>query len=108
MPPAHVPHRGDSPGRSRIPFAGGGTLSLVVTYGTFDELHIGHLRLLERARALGSGLAVGVATDEFSMSRGIVPVVPFEERCELVSGLACVDEVFSEQSWEQKAPDIVR
>ena len=83
-------------------------MGLVVTYGTFDLLHVGHLRLLERARALGSSLAVGVSTDAFNAVKGKEAVVPFAERCELLLGLACVDEVFAEDSWEQKAADIAR
>ena len=83
-------------------------MGLVVTYGTFDMLHVGHLRLLERARALGTGLAVGVSTDAFNATKGKEAVVPFAERCELLLGLGCVDEVFAEESWEQKETDIVR
>ena len=83
-------------------------MRLVLTYGTFDLLHIGHVRLLERASALGSGLAVGVSTDEFARAKGHEPVVPFEERCEMLMALWCVDEVFAEESWDQKAADIAR
>ena len=83
-------------------------MSRVVTYGTFDLLHVGHLRLLERARALGSSLAVGVSTEAFNAVKGKEAVVPFEERCELLLGLACVDEVFAEETWEQKKADIAR
>ena len=83
-------------------------MRLVLTYGTFDLLHIGHVRLLERASALGSGLAVGVSTDDFARAKGHQPVVPFEERSEMLMALWCVDEVFPEESWEQKATDIGR
>ena len=83
-------------------------MRLVLTYGTFDLLHIGHVRLLERASALGSGLAVGVSTDEFARVLGQQPVVPFEERCQMLMALWCVDEVFPEDNAEQKAADIAR
>lgn len=83
-------------------------MRLVLTYGTFDLLHIGHVRLLERASALGSGLAVGVSTDEFARAKGHQPVVPFEERSEMLMALWCVDEVFPEERWEQQAADIIR
>lgn len=82
-------------------------MGLVVTYGTFDLLHVGHVRLLQRARALGSELAVGVSTDAFDAVKGKQSVVPFEERCEMVLALECVDEVFPEENWEQKGTDIV-
>lgn len=83
-------------------------MRLVLTYGTFDLLHIGHVRLLERASALGSGLAVGVATDAFAHAKGQSPVVPFEERCAMLMALWCVDEVFPQEGWEQKEADIAR
>lgn len=81
---------------------------LVITYGTFDLLHVGHTRLLKRARELGSALGVGVSTDEFNLTKGKRAIVPFDERCELLQELTCVDFVFPESSWEQKAGDIVR
>ena len=83
-------------------------MRLVLTYGTFDLLHIGHVRLLERASALGSGLAVGVSTDEFARAKGHQPVVPFEERSEMLMALWCVDEVFPEEGPEQQQADVVR
>lgn len=83
-------------------------MGLVVTYGTFDLLHMGHLRLLERAAALGDGLAVGVSTDEFNAVKGKRCVVPYGERAALVSALRVVTQVFPEESWDQKAEDITR
>ncbi len=78
----------------------------ILTYGTFDLFHIGHLRLLERLRSMGDRLLVGVSTDEFNTSKGKKTVVPFADRLEIVRGLRCVDLAFAETCWEQKAEDI--
>lgn len=78
----------------------------ILTYGTFDLFHIGHLRILERARSLGDRLIVGVSTDEFNAEKGKKTAIPFEERCNIVASLRCVDAVIPEQCWEQKPIDI--
>lgn len=78
----------------------------VLTYGTFDLLHIGHLNLLERLRALGDELYVAVSTDEFNHRKGKRCVVPYAERIRLVSALRCVDFTLPENDWAQKATDI--
>lgn len=78
----------------------------ILTYGTFDLFHIGHLRLLERLRAMGDRLIVGVSTDEFNTSKGKKTVVPFADRIAIVRGLRCVDITIAETCWEQKARDI--
>lgn len=78
----------------------------VLTYGTFDLFHVGHLRLLERLRALGDRLVVGVSTDEFNHEKGKRTVLPFSDRMEIVSALRCVDLAFPETCWEQKTGDI--
>lgn len=80
----------------------------VVTYGTFDLFHIGHLRLLERAAALGDRLVVGVSTDEFTREKGKTSIQPYEERVRIVAALRVVDAVFPEKSWDQKPRDIER
>jgi glycerol-3-phosphate cytidylyltransferase len=75
----------------------------VVTFGTFDVFHVGHLRLLERARALGDELIVGVSTDALNVAKkGRPPVFPEDERVALIRALRCVDEVFLEESLEAK------
>lgn len=79
---------------------------VVLTYGTFDLLHVGHLNLLERLGALGTQLIVGVSTDEFNAAKGKRTVIPFEDRARLVTALKCVDVVIPENSWEQKRLDI--
>ena len=75
----------------------------VITFGTFDVFHVGHLRLLERARAYGHRLTVGISTDNLNISKkGRPPVYTQEERKEIVRALKCVDEVFYEESLELK------
>jgi glycerol-3-phosphate cytidylyltransferase len=80
----------------------------VLTYGTFDLFHVGHLRLLNRARDLGDRLIVGVSTDEFNAGKGKKTVVSFADRIEIVRSIKGVDEAFAESSWEQKIEDIQR
>ena len=71
--------------------------STVVTFGTFDVFHFGHLSLLERARALGSRLVVGVSTDDLNVSKkGRAPVFSQQERSRIVGALRCVDETVLE------------
>lgn len=79
----------------------------VITYGTFDLFHIGHLRLLQRLKALGSRVIVGVSTDEFNLGKGKKCLIPYEQRADIVSNLKQVDMVIPESSWEQKEQDIV-
>lgn len=71
----------------------------IITFGTFDVLHIGHVRILQRARDLGDYLIVGVSSDELNFSKkGRNPVYPYANRVELLSALKCVDEIFKEES----------
>lgn len=79
---------------------------IVITYGTFDLFHIGHLRLLKRLKNLGDKLYVGVSTDEFNALKNKKSFISFEDRCEIVKSLECVDYVFPENNWEQKVEDI--
>lgn len=75
----------------------------VITFGTFDVLHIGHLRILERARALGDRLVVGVSSDALNLSKkGRPPVFSEQERIALINALEVVDSVFLEESLEAK------
>ena len=75
----------------------------VITFGTFDVFHVGHLRVLERAAALGDRLVVGVSADALNLrKKGRVPVFSERERIEIVSALRVVDEVFVEESLELK------
>ena len=80
----------------------------ILTYGTFDLLHIGHLRLLMRARALGDHLTVAISTDEFNLTeKSKTCVIPYADRALLVSNLKCVDEVIPETTWDQKVRDVI-
>lgn len=81
-------------------------MTTVITYGTFDLFHIGHLNLLSRARALGSRLVVGVSTDGFNALKAKRSIIPFEDRRRIVAALSCVDDTFGEDSWDQKRADI--
>ena len=83
-------------------------LKTVITYGTFDLFHVGHLKLLERARALGDRLVVGVSTDAFNEGKGKRTVIPYADRAAIVRAIRCVDDVIPEESWEQKPDDIRR
>jgi glycerol-3-phosphate cytidylyltransferase len=81
-------------------------MKTVITYGTFDLFHVGHLRMLRRARELGDRLIVGVSTDEFTLEKGKKAVFSFSDRVEIVSAIRYVDDVFAESTWEQKVADI--
>ena len=78
----------------------------VITYGTFDLFHIGHLRILERAKELGDYLVVAVSSDEFNAVKGKECVYPYEDRALIVEALKCVDKVIPEHNWQQKTDDI--
>lgn len=81
----------------------------IVTFGTYDVFHVGHLRLLERARALGDRLIVGVSSDELNYrKKGRYPVFTQQERMDIVAALRCVDEVFIEESLELKREYLLR
>lgn len=88
---------------SQTPLISGKT---VITYGTFDLFHIGHLNMLERLSEMGETLIVAVSTDEFNAKKGKESFYSYQERAKIVSALGCVDKVIPEQSWEQKADDI--
>lgn len=78
----------------------------VITYGTFDILHYGHINLLKRAKALGDYLIVGCSTDEFNLMKGKKAFYPYQERKKLLESLRYVDLVIPEENWEQKPLDI--
>ena len=83
----------------------------VITYGTFDLFHIGHLKLLQRARALGGAdgtLTVVVSSDLFNWEEKHKKcAIPDWQRAEIVGALKCVDKVLFENSWEQKRQDVI-
>jgi glycerol-3-phosphate cytidylyltransferase len=79
----------------------------VLTYGTFDLLHHGHVRLLKRAAELGDYLMVAVSTDKFNAGKGKASYHDYATRAEIVRAIRYVDEVIPEHSWEQKVEDIL-
>ncbi len=79
---------------------------VVLTYGTFDMFHIGHLNILKRAKELGDYLIVGVSTDEFNAIKGKKAFMPYEHRKKIVESIRYVDKVIPEKDWEQKVEDI--
>ena len=83
-------------------------MTTVLTYGTFDLFHVGHVRLLKRAAQLGDKLVVGISSDEFNTLKGKKSLIPFEHRAEIVSSMSFVDDVFPEDNWAQKVTDIQR
>lgn len=80
----------------------------VLTYGTFDLFHQGHVRLLKRAKALGDYLIVAVSTDEFNAVKGKKAYHDYATRAEVVEACRYVDLVIPEDCWEQKAGDVER
>lgn len=78
----------------------------VLTYGTFDLLHKGHVLLLQRAAELGDHLTVALSTDEFNALKGKKAYTSWEDRKLILEALACVDEVIPENEWEQKVKDV--
>jgi len=78
----------------------------VITYGTFDLFHIGHLKLLQRIKNLGDKLIVAISTDEFNAIKGKKTIIPYEQRAEIVANIKCVDLVIPENDWEQKIKNI--
>lgn len=78
----------------------------ILTYGTYDLLHYGHIRLLQRAKALGDYLIVAVSTDEFNEIKGKKSYHNYETRKKMLEALRYVDLVIPEENWEQKANDV--
>ena len=79
---------------------------IIITYGTFDLLHYGHIELLRRAKNLGEELIVGLSTDEFNRLKGKKCYINYGKRKELLLSLCFVDLVIPEINWEQKIDDI--
>lgn len=79
----------------------------VITYGTFDLLHYGHINLLRRAKALGDYLIVALSTDEFNWnSKGKKSYFSYEERKAMLEAIRYVDMVIPEENWDQKSTDV--
>lgn len=83
-------------------------MKTIITYGTFDLFHIGHVRILQRLRAMGDRLIVGISSDEFNALKGKKSFFSYAERAEIVASSKYVDFVFPEHNWEQKREDILK
>ena len=81
---------------------------VILTYGTYDLFHVGHIRLLRRLKALGGKLIVACSTDEFNAIKGKQTAIPFDHRVEVLEACRYVDKVIPETHWEQKRDDIVK
>ena len=81
---------------------------IVITFGTFDLFHIGHLRLLKRAKSYGNRLVVGVSSDSLNVAKKAKkPIIPQHHRMEIIKAISGVDEVFVEESLKLK-PDYIK
>lgn len=78
----------------------------VITYGTFDLLHPGHINILRRAKDLGDYLIVAISSDEFNALKGKKSYYSYEERRHLLEAIKYVDEIVPEHNWEQKVQDV--
>ena len=78
----------------------------VITYGTYDLLHVGHINLLRRARQLGDYLVVVLSTDEFNAIKHKTAYHSYEDRKTILESIRYVDEVLPETCWEQKITDV--
>lgn len=100
--PAHAKPSQAKPSHSHMIIRSQNTT--VITFGTFDVFHVGHLNILERAAALGDQLIVGVSTDALNFSKKQRnPVYHQDERMRIIRSLRCVDDAFFEESLEEKA-----
>lgn len=83
-------------------------MKTVITYGTFDILHRGHINLLRRARELGDRLIVGLSSDEFNAGKHKSSLLNYENRKHVLESIRYVDLVFAESTWDQKVGDILK
>ena len=80
----------------------------ILTYGTFDLLHNGHIRLLKRAKKEGDYLIVALSTDEFNKIKGKKSYYDYDKRKEMLEAVRYVDLVIPENTWEQKPNDVIK
>jgi len=83
-------------------------LKTIITYGTFDFLHIGHINLLEYAKSLGDYLIVGLSTDEFNRIKNKESHSSYKDRKKIIESLIFVNKVIPETGWYQKKQDIIQ
>lgn len=88
-------------------YMGGIYMKKVITYGTFDMLHYGHINLLKRSKELGDYLIVALSTNEFNDIKGKKCYFSFEERKKLLEAIRYVDLVIPENNWGQKITDVL-
>lgn len=81
-------------------------MKTIITYGTFDIIHHGHVLLLKQAKEMGDYLIVGLSTDEFNAIKGKKAFNSYERRKIMLEGIKYVDLVIPEENWEQKIDDI--
>ena len=78
----------------------------IITYGTFDLIHVGHINILRRAKELGDYLIVGLSTDNFNRLKHKEAYHSYEDRKLILEAIKYVDEVIPEENWEQKSEDV--
>lgn len=78
----------------------------VITYGTFDIIHTGHINLLQRAKEYGDYLIVALSSDAFNAMKGKKSYYTYEQRKAILEAVRYVDQVIPENTWEQKAGDV--
>ncbi|WP_106496185.1 glycerol-3-phosphate cytidylyltransferase [Lentibacillus sp. Marseille-P4043] len=81
-------------------------MTTVITYGTFDLLHYGHINILRRAKAMGDYLIVAISTDEFNKIKNKEAYHSYENRKMILEAIRYVDEVIPEKTWGQKIDDV--
>lgn len=81
-------------------------MKVIITYGTYDVLHAGHINLLRRARDLGDKLIVALSTDEFNQGKHKSALLSYANRKTVLEAIRYVDAVIPEETWEQKVLDI--
>lgn len=81
-------------------------MKTILTYGTYDLLHVGHINILKRAKELGDFLIVGLSTDEFNTIKGKKSFYTYEQRKAVIEAIKYVDLVIPEMTWEQKIDDV--
>ncbi|MES5929524.1 glycerol-3-phosphate cytidylyltransferase [Bacillus cereus group sp. MG9] len=79
----------------------------IITYGTFDLLHYGHINILKRAKELGEHLVVAISTDQFNELKGKKSYFSYDKRRLMLESIKYVDEVIPEENWEQKKTDVI-
>jgi glycerol-3-phosphate cytidylyltransferase len=84
-------------------------MKTIITYGTFDLFHVGHLRLLQKCKMMGDRLIVVLSTDEFNLNmKSKITAIPYQNRKEILEAINYVDLVIPEKNWEQKVQDIIQ